>query len=179
MHIDADAKLVEDCRKGDTHAFERLIGKYEKPVFNAAFRMLGNRDDAADVTQTAFLKVFEKLDSYNPDYRFYSWLYRIAINESIDVLNQQKRTTELDESRMPDWETPERAIRQSELSATMQEALMTISTDYRTVIVLKHFMDCTYHEISRILEIPEKTVKSRLFTARQLLKDRLADTGLL
>jgi len=179
MHIDADAKLVEDCRQGNTRAFEMLIGKYEKPVFNAALRMLGNRDDAADVTQTAFLKVFEKLDTYNPDYRFYSWLYRIAINESIDVLNQRKRNTELDETRMPDWDTPERAIRQSELSATMQDALMTISSDYRTVIVLKHFMDCTYQEISTILEIPEKTVKSRLFTARQLLKDRLADTGLL
>jgi RNA polymerase sigma-70 factor (ECF subfamily) len=178
MHIDTDAKLVEDCRNGDTRAFEMLIGKYEKPVYNAALRMLGNRDDAADVTQTAFLKVFERLETYNPDYRFYSWLYRIVINESIDVLNQRKRTTELDETRMPDWDTPERAIRQSQLSATMQDALMTISADYRTVIVLKHFMDCTYQEISKILEIPEKTVKSRLFTARQRLKDRLADTGL-
>jgi len=178
MHIDADAKLVEDCRNGDTRAFGMLIGKYEKPVFNAALRMLGNRDDAADVTQTAFLKVFERLETYNPDYRFYSWLYRIVINESIDVLNQRKRTTELDETRMPHWDTPEHAIRQSQLSATMQDALMTISADYRTVIVLKHFMDCTYQEISRILDIPEKTVKSRLFTARQLLKDRLTDTGL-
>ncbi len=178
MHIDADAKLVEDCRNGDENAFGVLVGKYEKPVFNAALRMLGDRDDAADVTQTAFLKVFERLDTYNPDYRFYSWIYRIVINESIDVLNRRKRTTELDESRMPTWDTPESAIRQSQLSATMQEALMTVSADYRTVIVLKHFMDCTYREISSILDIPEKTVKSRLFTARQLLKDRLADTGL-
>jgi len=178
MDRDADAKLVEDCRKGDTRAFEMLIGKYQKPVFNAALRMLGDRDDAADVAQTAFLKVFERLDTYNPDYRFYSWLYRIVINESIDVLNRRKRTTELDEGRLPDENTPERAIRQSQLSARMQDALMTISADYRTVIVLKHFMDCTYQEISRILEIPEKTVKSRLFTARQLLRDRLADTGL-
>lgn len=178
MDRDADAKLVEDCRNGDTRAFEMLIGKYQKPVFNAALRMLGDRDDAADVAQTAFLKVFERLDTYNPDYRFYSWLYRIVINESIDVLNRRKRTTELDEARLPDENTPERAIRQSQLSARMQDALMTISADYRTVIVLKHFMDCTYQEISRILEIPEKTVKSRLFTARQLLKDRLADTGL-
>lgn len=179
MHRDADAKLVEDCRKGEARAFETLIGKYEKPVFNAAFRMLGNRDDAADVTQTAFLKVFERLETYNPEYRFYSWIYRIAINESIDLLNQRKRSTDLDESRIPDLDTPEQAVRQSELGAALQDALMSISTDYRTVIVLKHLMDCTYLEISKILEIPEKTVKSRLFTARQLLRDRLADSGLL
>lgn len=179
MDIDADAKLVLDCQKGDLHAFEVLIGRYEKPVFNAALRMLGDTDDAADVTQTAFMKAFEKLDRYNPDYRFYSWLYRIVINESIDVLNQRKRSTELDENRLSGGITPERAIVESQLSAAMQGALMTVSVEYRTVIVLKHFMGLSYREISQSLDIPEKTVKSRLFTARQLLKDRLADTGLL
>lgn len=179
MGIDADAKLVLDCQRGDPRAFEILIGKYERPIFNAAFRMLGDTDDAADVTQTAFMKAFEKLDRYNPEYRFYSWLYRIVINESIDVLNQRKRSTELDETRLAGGYSPERAISESQLSAAMQDALMTVSVEYRTVIVLKHFMDLSYREISRSLDIPEKTVKSRLFTARQLLKDRLADTGLL
>jgi RNA polymerase sigma-70 factor (ECF subfamily) len=179
MHRDADAKLVQDCRNGDLHAFEVLIGKYERPVYNAALRMLGNTDDAADVTQTAFMKAFEKLEKYNPEYRFYSWIYRIVINESIDVLNQRKRSIELDETRLSGGRTPEGDTRDSELSAVMQEALMTVSEDYRTVIVLKHFMELSYREISETLEIPEKTVKSRLFTARQLLKDRLADKGLI
>jgi RNA polymerase sigma-70 factor (ECF subfamily) len=179
MHRDADAKLVQDCQNGDLHAFEVLIGKYERPVYNAALRMLGNTDDAADVTQTAFMKAFEKLDKYNPEYRFYSWIYRIVINESIDVLNQRKRSIELDETRLSGGRTPEGDTRDFELSAVMQEALMTVSADYRTVIVLKHFMELSYREISETLEIPEKTVKSRLFTARQLLKDRLADKGLI
>ena len=179
MHRDADAKLVQDCQNGDLHAFEVLIGKYERTVYNAALRMLGNTDDAADVTQTAFMKAFEKLDKYNPEYRFYSWIYRIAINESINVLNRRKRSTELDEGRLPDTRTPEADTSQAELSAAMQSALMTVKAEYRTVIVLKHFMDCSYHEISAILDIPEKTVKSRLFTARQLLKERLTNSGLL
>ena len=179
MHIDADVKLVQDCQQGDLRAFEVLVTKYEKPVYNAALRMLGDSDDAADVTQTAFMKAFEKLDSYNPDYRFYSWIYRIVINESIDVLNRRKRSTELDEARLSGGYSPERTIRESQLSAAMQEALMTVSVEYRTVVVLKHFMELSYREISQTLEIPEKTVKSRLFTARQLLKERLADKGLI
>ena len=179
MGIDDDAKLVQDCLQGDPNAFEVLVGEYEKPVYNAAVRMLGDSDDAADVTQTAFMKAFEKLDNYNPQYRFYSWIYRIVINESIDVLNRRKRSTELDERRLSGGGTPEIALRETQLSAAMQEALMTVSVEYRTVIVLKHFMELSYREISQTLEIPEKTVKSRLFTARQLLKDRLADKGLI
>lgn len=174
-----ELELVRRCQKGDGHAFEVLVGQYEKPIFNVAFRMLGNYDDAADVAQVAFMKAFENLARYNPAYKFYSWIYRIAINEAIDQLNRRKRNTELDEARLPDWHTPEQAVRDTQLSAVMQEALMDVKTDYRTVIVLKHFMDCSYEEISGILDIPVKTVKSRLFTARQLLKDRLADTGLL
>jgi RNA polymerase sigma-70 factor (ECF subfamily) len=179
MGIDDDAKLVQDCLQGDPHAFEVLVGEYEKPVYNAALRMLGDSDDAADVTQTAFMKAFEKLGNYNPQYRFYSWIYRIVINESIDVLNRRKRSIELDERRLSSRGTPEIAMRETQLSAAMQEALMTVSVEYRTVVVLKHFMELSYREISRTLEIPEKTVKSRLFTARQLLKDRLADKGLI
>jgi RNA polymerase sigma-70 factor (ECF subfamily) len=174
-----ELELVRRCQKGDGHAFEVLVGRYEKPIFNVAFRMLGNYDDAADVAQTAFMKAFENLARYNPAYKFYSWIYRIAINEAIDQLNRRKRNTELDEARLPDWNTPEQATRDTQLSAAMQRALLDVKTDYRTVIVLKHFMDCSYEEISGILDIPVKTVKSRLFTARQLLKDRLADTGLL
>jgi len=179
MHIDTDIELVRQCRNGDGHAFELLIGKYEKPIYNAAFRMLRDTSDAEDATQTAFMKAFEKLDSYKPEYRFYSWLYRIVINESINLLNGRHQSTELDEERIPDRHTPEISAGQSELNTAMQAALMAISPDYRAVIVMKHFLECSYLEISEALDIPEKTVKSRLFTARRLLRDRLADSGLL
>jgi len=179
MHIDADVELVQQCLNGDGHAFELLIGKYEKPIYSAAFRMLRDTSDAEDVTQTAFMKAFEKLDSYKPEFRFYSWLYRIVINESINVLNGRHYSTELDEERIPDRHTPETRTGQSQLSAAMQDALMDISSDYRAVIVLRHFLECSYHQIGEALDIPEKTVKSRLFTARRLLRDRLADSGLV
>ena len=169
-----DTDLVQRSRAGDAQAFETLLIRYEKPVYNAAYRMLGNADDASDVAQTVFLKAYEHLGDFNPKYRFFSWIYRIALNESVNCLNKRSRTEEL--TREPETETrgPDAAMEQEIRNRQIQSALMTINSDYRTVIVLKHFMDCNYLEISEILDIPTKTVKSRLYSGRQQLKEALA-----
>jgi RNA polymerase sigma-70 factor (ECF subfamily) len=172
-----ETKLIEQCIKGDRKAFETLLIQYEKPVFNAAYRMLNSREDASDVTQTVFLKVYENFDSFDPSRRFFSWVYRITLNESINWLGKQKRLEPLQHEPADDGKSPEQEVAGAELSAEVQAALMTIKTDYRTVVILKHFLGCSYMEISEVLEIPEKTVKSRLFSARQLLKDALTNTG--
>ena len=86
MNEPDDIALMERCRNGDRQAFETLVVRYQKPVYNAAYRMLHNTEDARDVTQTVFLKVFENLDKYDPSHRFFSWIYRIALNESINWL---------------------------------------------------------------------------------------------
>src|SRR5262249_48526730 len=91
-----DPALVLRCREGDRDAFERLVMRYQKPVFNVALRMLRNRQDALDVAQTTFLKAFEHLADYDPAFRFYSWLYRIAINESLNALALRRPRGELD-----------------------------------------------------------------------------------
>ncbi len=91
MGNDQDLALIEDCRKGDRRALGSLVRRYERPVYNAAYRMLGTADEAADVAQTTFLKAFENLHRYNPQYKFFSWIYRIAVNESINQLNRRKR----------------------------------------------------------------------------------------
>ena len=172
-----DTKLIERCMSGDRAAFEALLAEYEKPVFNAAYRMLNSRDDARDVTQTVFLKVFENLDKFDPKRRFFSWIYRITLNESINWLSKSKRLQPLQFEARDDGNSPEQAVDSANLSRDVQAALMSIKTDYRTVVVLKHFLGCSYLEISQILDIPEKTVKSRLYSARQLLKDALGQTG--
>ncbi|TFG40492.1 MAG: sigma-70 family RNA polymerase sigma factor [Chromatiales bacterium] len=172
-----DKKLIERCIKGDRQAFETLLIQYEKPVFNAAYRMLNNKEDASDVTQTVFLKVYENFDSFDPSRRFFSWVYRITLNESINWLGKENRLEPLQYEIADDGKSPEQEVDSAKLSADVQAALMTIKTDYRTVIILKHFLGCSYMEISDVLEIPEKTVRSRLFSARQLLKDALANTG--
>ena len=172
-----DTKLIERCKNGDRRAFETLLVQYEKPVFNAAFRMLSNRDDARDVTQTVFLKVFENFEHFDPSRRFFSWIYRITLNESINWLGKSNRLEPLQGETVDESLSPEQEVDSEKLSAEVQQALMSMKTDYRTVVILKHFLGCSYVEMSDILEIPEKKVKSRLYSARQQLKGTLSRTG--
>jgi len=177
MNEPDDTTLMEQCTQGDRQAFETLLVRYEKPIYNAAYRMLHSRDDARDVTQTVFLKVYENLGSYDPKYRFFSWIYRIALNESINVIQKASRLEPLDTDTVSNTQGPEQQASSDQMSDGVQTALMAIKSDYRAVIVLKHFLGCSYTEISDILEVPEKTVKSRLYTARQLLKEQLERDG--
>jgi RNA polymerase sigma-70 factor (ECF subfamily) len=170
--------LVIRCRKGDRQALETLVREYEKPVYNAAYRILGNPDDAADVTQAAFLKAFENLDRYDPNYKFFSWIYRIAVNEAINQLKRSRKLQPLDENEVSGSAGPEAGVEAGDLSRRIQDGLMALTDEYRTVVVMRHFSDCSYRQISEILQIPEKTVKSRLYSARQLMKSRLLEQGI-
>jgi RNA polymerase sigma-70 factor (ECF subfamily) len=177
MNEDSDGSLVQRCRNGDRRAFELLVVRYEKPVFNAARRMLRNPDDAHDIAQTVFLKAFEHLDDYDPKFKFYSWIYRIALNESITLLNGRKRLEPIvgDEIMTAGQRRACERAAQSWRAGCADD----VKAEYRAVIVLKHFLDCSYEDIAEILQLPEKTVKSRLFSARQLLKDALQNSGIV
>ncbi|NIM69556.1 MAG: sigma-70 family RNA polymerase sigma factor [Xanthomonadales bacterium] len=179
MHRDHDAELLRDCKKGDRQALGSLVRRYERPVYNAAFRMMGNPDEAADVTQTVFLKAFENLDRYQPKFKFFSWIYRIAINECIDQLNRRNRFEPLDENPEATARGPVDVAVTGQLGRDIQAVLMALNEDHRSVIVLRHFTELSYREMSEILQIPEKTVKSRLFSARQQMKGRLEEMGIL
>lgn len=172
-----DHALIERCQRGDRRALEELVGQYERPVFNAAYRILGNPDDAADAAQVAFMKAFEHLGQYDPKYKFFSWIYRIAVNESINQLKRGRNQQPLDDTEMADTRGPEATVQAGDLSREIQDGLMGLKEDYRTVVVLRHFSECSYRQISEILQIPEKTVKSRLYSARQLMKEALEARG--
>ncbi len=179
MHKEIEFKLVEACKQGDRRAMDKLVREYERPVYNAAYRMLGNPDDAADIAQTTFIKAFEKLDSFNPRYRFFSWIYRITVNESINLLKRNQRSGPLAGNEAAAGPGPADIASAGETSREVQAALMALQEDYRAVIVLKYFTGCSYREMGDVLQIPEKTVKSRLFTARQQMKELLQADGLL
>ena len=179
MHKDRDIALMEDCRRGDREALGSLVRRYEKLVFNVAFRMLGNPDEAADVTQTVFLKVFENLGQYNPQYKFFSWIYRIAVNESINQLNRSNKTEPLADNVVAATQSPEQLLEAGLINNKIQSVLMTLQDDHRTVIVLRHFSELSYRQMSEVLQIPEKTVKSRLFTARKQMQLKLQQHGVL
>ena len=173
MHKDKDAALVNDCIRGDRRAMSQLVSQYQRPVFNAAYRILGNMDDAADATQTVFLKVFEHIADYDQKFKFFSWVYRIAINESLNQVKKRRTQEPLDDSQASTWQGPAEALDSKRLCRRVQDALMLLNEDYRTVVILKHISGCSYQQISQILQLPEKTVKSRLYSARQLLKKTL------
>jgi len=170
MHKDRDAALVNDCKRGDRRAMAQLISQYERPVFNAAYRIIGNTDDAADITQTVFLKVFENINQVDSNYRFFSWIYRIAINESLNQVKKRRYQEPLADSQASPWRGPEEHLDSDRDCARVQDALMQLNEDDRTVVVLKHISGCSYQQIGEILQVPAKTVKSRLYSARQLLK---------
>lgn len=179
MTDDPDSALVLECRAGNRRAFEQLLARYQRPIFNAAFRILNHREDATDVTQTAFLRAYEHLDRFDPNQRFFSWIYRIAVNEALDVASHRPRLEVALDELESDRAGPEDIADHGQLDACMQGALMALKADYRTLIVLKHVQDCSYEQIAAILECPVKTVKSRLYTARQALRELLLDRGLL
>jgi RNA polymerase sigma-70 factor (ECF subfamily) len=174
---DDDATLVRRCREGDRAAFEHLVARYQRPVYNAALRLLRDREDARDVAQTAFLKAFEHLADYDPSFKFYSWIYRIAINESLNAIASRKPRGELNAEQADDAPGPDRRLESEQTGRAIEEALMRIKPELRTVIVLRHFLHLSYQDMGEVLLLPEKTVKSRLYSARQLLQDDLLQHG--
>ncbi len=172
-----DRALVERFRRGDREAFGELVVRYQGPVYNAAFWVVRRAEDASDVCQTAFLKAAERIDDYDPKYKFFSWLYRIALNEALNLVRDHGREDELDDDlELPsDDAGPEGHLADKQRARRLQEALMKLSANDRIVVTLRHFSECSYADIAEILGIEEKTVKSRLFDARQRLRALLGD----
>ena len=167
-----DAAVVARCLAGEHNAYEAIVSRYQKGLFNVALRMLGNYEDAKDATQTAFIKAYEHLDSFNPEQRFFNWLFRILKNECLNSLRGRRAA----EPVSVGLAATNRAdpVEARERHQAVQSALLTLSVEYREVVVLRHFTDLSYDEIAATLGIPAKTVKSRLYTARQQLGERLA-----
>ena len=178
MEDDVDRVLVKRCRNGDQAAFTELVIRYQRPIYNAAFWILRRAEDANDITQIVFLKVAERLDEYDTHYRFFSWIYRIAVNESLNLLRRNSREEALDdEIDLPgaDSANPEWQLGEVERARRLRRALLSLATNDRMVLTLRHFGECSYQEIAQILDVDAKTVKSRLFEARHRLRDLLND----
>ena len=171
---DEDVVSVARCLRGDSTAFEGIVARYQRVLFSVAYRMLGNYEDALDATQNTFVRAYEHLDTFDTERRFFSWIYRIAVNECLNVRRARHSAEPLPEA-MDSMEstTPLHAATDAERSAVIDSALVRLSEDQRLVLVLRHFADLSYSEISDVVGVPEKTVKSRLFEARQRLGELL------
>ncbi len=167
-----DCVWVTRCLKGEAAAFEPLVDRYQRVLFSVALRLLGNYDDAKDATQNAFIRAYEHLDSFDPNRRFFSWIYRIAVHESLNFRRARRPQQEMDPGIAVMGGQTE-AVEARETSERVEQALARLSVEYREVVVLRYFGELSYEEISEALGVPEKTVKSRLFSARQRLATEL------
>jgi RNA polymerase sigma-70 factor (ECF subfamily) len=159
---------------GEPGAFEILVARYQQVMFNVALRTLCDYEDAKDAAQNTFVKAYEKLGTYDPERRFFSWIYRILINECLNL--RRRPASQLlgaSDDAIADSSDAD-AVEMAERKRDVKQAILSLSPAYREVIVLRHFALLSYEEMSEAIGVPTKTVKSRLHSARQQLATELA-----
>jgi len=163
-----ESELLDRCRSGDAEAFAQLVRKYRDRIFNLAWQLLGNRDDAEDVAQETFLQAYEHLHQFRGESPIFPWLYRIAVNACMMKLRQRKFVEPLPDDHEPadeiDWhEVEERVL----LKQRIDRVLARLPENLRLVLILREVHQLSYDEIAQVLSIPVGTVRSRLFEARK------------
>ena len=177
MNDNTDKELVKSCLSGDSAAFEQIVRNYQRTIFNLVYHMTHDYDQAQDLTQSVFIKVYENLDRYNEKYKFYNWIYRIAVNESLNFIKRDRKSEILHDEMASAADDTDIRTDDEELHKTIDMALDRLEPHYRILIIMRHFLDYSYHTMSELLDIPEKRVKSRLYSARQILARILTQKG--
>lgn len=172
LAADEDDRLIAQCLAGDASAFEPLVARYYRPLLRVAIRLLGDREEARDATQQAFLKAYQALATCDPGRRFFSWIYRIQVNDCLNRLRSRRPMGPLADVAADGGTDP---VESAETCRRVRRALLQLPPDQRDVIVLRHFADLSYEEIGAALRIPARMVKSRLFAARQRLCELLGE----
>ncbi len=182
-----DGELIQTAIRGREDGFEELVRRYQRPIIGYIYRMLNNYDASLDVTQEVFIKVYNSLERYSSEYKFSTWLYRIAHNAAIDYMrrnsvNQQSIETENAdgtyqlqiESSQPN---PEQERERSEWRKEIETVVKCLPQVYRELILLRHAQDLSYDEIAEITNLPLGTVKNRLFRAREMMREIFVERG--
>jgi RNA polymerase sigma-70 factor (ECF subfamily) len=184
----ADCDLVASAIKGREDGFNELVRRYQRPIAAYVYRMVGDYDAALDLTQEVFIKVYSSLERYRPEFKFSTWIYKIAHNASVDFLRrsasrEQALTSEVDgEERemtvMSRKLSPEQEYAVEERRAEIERVVRQLPTVYRELIILRHQHDLSYDEIAEVMSLPLGTVKNRLFRARELMRQQFLDRGI-
>jgi RNA polymerase sigma-70 factor, ECF subfamily len=174
----SDRDLVLSARRGEAEAYGELVRRYQTAVFNACYRLLGNRHEAEDLAQEAFIRAYERLDTFDVDRPFSPWIRRVAVNLGLNRLHSAgppgfSLDDERDEPPSAPDENPEAAREHIERAEALRAALASLPPHYRAVVELRHFQELSYDEIAAALSIPLSDVKSHLFRARKLLAEKL------
>lgn len=176
----SDRECIQRLRQGETGAFEILVRRHQKTIFNLVYRLLGDYDEAAEIAQEAFLSAYKSVGQFRGDANFSTWLYRIALNHAStrrkSLANSQQRNVPLETTDPVDDRRVDPAdnVEQKEVQERVQKALNSLEPNDAAIILLRDMQDMPYDEVARMLDLPVGTVKSRLYRARQALKSRLA-----
>jgi RNA polymerase sigma-70 factor (ECF subfamily) len=184
--MDQEKILIQKCKNGDIHSFELLIESYQSKVFNIAYRMLGNAEDASDVAQEVFLKIFKSISTFKEEASLSTWIYRIATNVCLDEIRKRKKeniismnsTIQLEDGELNiQMETtdprPDEILEEKELRDEVKDAIGCLKDEHKIVIILRDINGFSYEDISNILNCPLGTIKSRINRARNSLKNIL------
>lgn len=175
-----DKELVRACQAGDMKAFETLVNRYQKKVYWIAYNFVGDAEDATDLAQEAFIRVYRSINRFDQRYNFYTWLYRIVVNLAIDHLRKKKKhdSVSLDEFPIdPEVEmSPARPLADLELREQIEKVLNALPQKYKTVIVLRDVHELSCEEIAKIINCTNATTRWRLHKARELFKERWEKT---
>lgn len=182
-----DAELIAKAISGREDSFEELVRRYQRPITNYVYRMLGNYDASLDVTQEIFIKVYNSMARYSTEYKFSTWLYKISHNAAIDYLRRHSVHIQSLEVENEDGVyqvqfeskrlSPEQERERSEWREEIETVVKRLPTGYRELIVLRHTQDLSYDEIAEITNLPLGTVKNRLFRAREMMRDIFIERG--
>ncbi|MBN1927224.1 MAG: RNA polymerase sigma factor [Prolixibacteraceae bacterium] len=171
--MEEDKYIIENILAGNTNGYRQLVHKYQGPVFRIVLKIVGNNEDAREVTQDVFVKTYESLYQYNNKYKFFSWLYRIAINNALMYMKQKNKYIPIDKIQNQMVDNVESNKSEETRDRFLNQSINMLPEKYKSVILLKYYAGLSYTEIAETTGIPEKKVKSRLFDARKLLKDHL------
>ena len=175
-----DRDLIGQARRDNVEAYNMLVSRWEKRIYNYLLRLVKNREDALDLSQDVFLKAYQNLRKLEDPDRFAPWIYRIAHNEAYSYLRKNRPETDLEDAQYEPWlePGPGRRMLPIEVSIAVERALTRLSDDQREAVVLKIYQGFKFEEMADILDCPVSTVKSRLYTALDLLKDTLTSAPL-
>lgn len=189
MTRDEELHIIRSVLDGDVNAFEKLVLENQKNVYNLALKMLGNPEDASDVSQETFLRAYRSLGSFQGDSRFSVWLYRMTSNVCIDLLRKRKRRAEVSmtvvndedeesELEIPDERfSPEQTLDRQERVRAVREGLQKLPEEYRRILTMREIGGLSYEELAEALDLELGTVKSKLFRARKKLCEVLLESG--
>lgn len=171
--IDDDNKLISNTLNGNIESFGMLVEKYQEKMLNLALQITNDKDAAKDIAQTAFIKSYQNLEHFNTSKKFFSWIYRITLNESLNYRKHSQYTENIFDDVNENNTSSQEEIERQEISAIVNKAVNDLDDKYKSLIILKHFQELSYEEIAEITDLPISKVKSRLYIARENLRNIL------